>query len=86
MTLGEEIEMQLRALPAGRNRIAARLGRMIQDLATMTFARLLFWHELARQRRALLALNDRMLKDIGISRAEAEHEANRAFWSDRLDA
>jgi uncharacterized protein YjiS (DUF1127 family) len=38
------------------------------------------WHELARQRRALLALDDRMLKDIGISRAEAEGEACRPFW------
>src|SRR5262245_20037225 len=46
------------------------------------------WHELASQRRALLALDERMLKDIGISRAEAEREASRPFWQggfDRLD-
>lgn len=31
------------------------------------------------------ALDQRMLKDIGISRAEAEREASRPFWSDGID-
>lgn len=43
-------------------------------------AMLLQWHERAHQRRALLTLDDRMLKDIGVSRAEAEREANKPFW------
>ncbi len=38
------------------------------------------WHERARQRRALRALDDRLLSDIGIGRAEAEEEARRPFW------
>ncbi len=33
-----------------------------------------------RQRRTLLALDDRMLKDIGISRADALREGNKPFW------
>ena len=33
-----------------------------------------------RQRRALLALDDRMLADIGISRGQAYGEADRAFF------
>lgn len=33
-----------------------------------------------RQRRALLKLNEQMLKDIGISRGEAEAEAAKPFW------
>jgi uncharacterized protein YjiS (DUF1127 family) len=37
-------------------------------------------HERARQRRALLQLGDYMLRDIGISRAEALAEATRPFW------
>jgi uncharacterized protein YjiS (DUF1127 family) len=41
---------------------------------------LLEWRELARQRRRLLALDDRMLKDIGLSRADAVREAARPFW------
>lgn len=35
-----------------------------------------------RQRRALLALSDAMLKDIGISRADAWHEADKPWWRD----
>jgi uncharacterized protein YjiS (DUF1127 family) len=49
-------------------------------------ARLLRWHELARQRRALLRLSDGMLKDIGITRTEAEREASRPFWDDAIDS
>ena len=32
------------------------------------------------QRRALVALDDDMLKDIGLSRAEAWQEASKPFW------
>ena len=77
--------MSVRVLPAARQRLASRLGRGIQRLGAIGFVRLLQWHELARQRRALLALSDHMLKDIGISRAEAEREASRRFWSDGVD-
>jgi uncharacterized protein YjiS (DUF1127 family) len=38
------------------------------------------WHEVARQRRALLGLDERLLKDIGITRADAVREASRRFW------
>lgn len=34
----------------------------------------------AQSRRRLAEMDDRMLKDIGISRAEAFEEANRAPW------
>ncbi|MCW8848055.1 MAG: DUF1127 domain-containing protein [Sedimenticola sp.] len=40
----------------------------------------MIWHERYRQRRALISLDDRMLKDIGISRCEAEHESEKPFW------
>ncbi len=36
--------------------------------------------EVARQRRRLLALDARALKDIGIARADAHREASRSFW------
>ncbi len=32
-----------------------------------------------RERRALLALDDRMLADVGLSRADAHREAHRPF-------
>lgn len=40
----------------------------------------LLWHERSRQRRALMALSDHMLRDIGCSRAEAHGEAAKSFW------
>ncbi len=42
--------------------------------------RLVRWSEKRRTRRALLALNDTELKDIGISRADAHREGTKTFW------
>ena len=42
------------------------------------------WHELARQRRQLAALNDAALKDLGLSRADVMQETERPFWDDPL--
>ncbi|WP_374383843.1 DUF1127 domain-containing protein [Dongia sp.] len=33
-----------------------------------------------RQRRALEALDDRLLKDIGLTRCDVEAEVSRPFW------
>ena len=48
------------------------------------FARLVLaaedWLERRRQRRALLALDDKLLKDIGLSQADAWHEGHKPFW------
>ncbi|HYH39601.1 MAG TPA: DUF1127 domain-containing protein [Azospirillum sp.] len=38
------------------------------------------WQERRRQRRALEALPDHLLHDIGISRADAGCEADKPFW------
>ncbi|MDY0884658.1 DUF1127 domain-containing protein [Dongia soli] len=37
-------------------------------------------HEAARQRRALGAMDDDQLKDLGLSRADIEDEIGRPFW------
>ena len=36
--------------------------------------------EKRRSRRALSALNDELLKDIGLSRSQALRESSRPFW------
>jgi uncharacterized protein YjiS (DUF1127 family) len=36
--------------------------------------------ERRRQRQALMQLDDRMLADIGISKAQAVEEAKKPFW------
>lgn len=38
------------------------------------------WQTRASQRRGLLGLDDRLLRDIGVTRAQAEEEARKPFW------
>lgn len=42
--------------------------------------RLARWRILAEQRRQLARFDDRMLKDIGLSRADAHQETRKWFW------
>jgi uncharacterized protein YjiS (DUF1127 family) len=42
--------------------------------------RLLLWLERSRQRRRLAALDDRMLRDIGLSRTAVWAETQKRFW------
>lgn len=42
--------------------------------------RVLTWMEVARQRRHLAALDNRMLSDIGFSLADVDREIDRPFW------
>ena len=74
------------AMPARGSRTTAGLRHHIKALAAKAVVGLLRWHDLARQRRALLTMSDYMLKDIGISRADAERESRRPFWSDGIGA
>ncbi len=41
---------------------------------------LLVWQERNQQRRHLAALDDRLLRDMGMSRADAAREAAIPFW------
>ena len=58
--------------PTGR-KVGAPLSFRVVDL-------MLSWVERARQRRHLAELDDRLLRDIGVSRAEVEAEISRPFW------
>jgi uncharacterized protein YjiS (DUF1127 family) len=44
-------------------------------IATVTL-----WMERSRNRRALAALDDYRLRDIGVSRFDAEQECAKPFW------
>ena len=44
------------------------------------FALILRWTERASQRRALAALDERMLRDIGVTRIDAMRESEKPFW------
>jgi uncharacterized protein YjiS (DUF1127 family) len=56
--------------------VAAGWGQMVHAVA----ATLVVWRERARQRRALAAMDDRMLRDIGISRFRVTQESGKPFW------
>ena len=51
----------------------------VESLGTMVEF-VLDWQDRRRQRRELLALDDHLLKDIGVTRLEAEIEAHKPFW------
>ena len=60
------------AISFNKTGIAALVQRAIETLAR--------WQERINGRHALLKLDDRMLRDIGISRADAAREADKPFW------
>lgn len=45
-------------------------------------AQILVRYQRQRQRICLARLDDRMLRDMGISRIEAERESGKPFWRD----
>jgi uncharacterized protein YjiS (DUF1127 family) len=66
---------QTSAGPAVRYRNGAAGGGLGRALATLRE-----WRRRIRERHELAGLSDRMLSDIGISRAEAEFFADKPFW------
>jgi uncharacterized protein YjiS (DUF1127 family) len=62
-------------------RLAAERGHALAKLGR----RLAVAFSVARERRALMALSDDALKDIGLSRADAYREGTRAFWDLPMD-
>ena len=54
------------------NRFGARLRTVVETVA--------LWHQRARQRRQLVALDDRLYRDIGVSPLDAYREAQKPFW------
>lgn len=41
-----------------------------------------FWFARYKQRRALARLDDRLLRDIGVTRSQAHEESRKWFWQD----
>ncbi len=72
----EVIDDRVPALSAPRSYVRRMSGRGWLGVAHYFLTCL----EVARQRRQLLALDERALKDIGISRIDTLREANRHFW------
>jgi uncharacterized protein YjiS (DUF1127 family) len=52
----------------------------LSEAGAWVFATLREWRRRIRSRQELARLDDRMLKDIGLSHAEREFLANKPFW------
>lgn len=64
----------LRLVPS----IALRPPRARRALSLVE--RVELWAQRRRERRALMQAPDMVLKDLGLSRADAVHEADKPFW------
>ena len=56
--------------------IGARARALAAGLADAFSA----WQERVSQRRTLARLDDRLLRDMGLSRSDVEHEVSKPFW------
>ncbi len=63
---------------ANHHSATGRLDRMVRRID----ATIRDWRRRARERHELAGLDDRMLKDIGITRVEAIHLASKPFWKE----
>lgn len=64
------------AYSAPRSTLTAKLGTMLSEIIAMPRQ----WAGRRHERRALLRLDDHMLRDIGLDRFQAEEMAARPFW------
>ena len=64
------VGLRLRAL--GSDASPQLLGKLRRQLA--------HWQERARSRYLLQQLDDRMLRDVGLSRADVDRESAKYFW------
>ena len=52
----------------------------IEEWRVRLFDALLAWQQRAAERRHLAALDDRLLKDMGLSRADVAQELEKPMW------
>ena len=56
--------------------LGARLWEDLKALAALAVV----WQKRARERHRLASLDDRMLRDVGLSRVDTEREWRKPFW------
>ena len=61
------------------NWLGLGLRLLVRDTRAL-FNLLTTWQQRASMRHQLRTLDDRILKDIGLSRADAEREGGKYFW------
>lgn len=57
-----------------------RCGAAMAHVLAWALACIAIWHDRAEGRRHLARMDDRLLRDVGISRADAWQEARKPWW------
>lgn len=60
--------------------LALWVGELTVALVWHATVRLVTWQERARERRRLAALDDHLLRDMGLSRSQVDFESRKQFW------
>lgn len=56
------------------------IGETLGSAIARGIDRMLLWQDRARMRRGLASMDDRLLKDIGLTRDEVRFELRKPFW------
>lgn len=65
---------------AGRRHFSPTANHAHSSVMARVADKLATWQNRAAERRQLLEMDDRLLQDMGISRADAFKEASKPFW------
>lgn len=74
---GRALTEQSSAPAAG---FSQRVKVIVRNALVRAFDTLVVWQVRARQRNHLASLNDHLLKDIGLNRADILRETSKPFW------
>ena len=62
------------------NGLSRGIGHDVLEVLDRLFETPVLWAERAAERRHLAQLDDHLLKDIGLTRAELEEVSSKPFW------
>ena len=60
--------------------VASTFATAVFNLPTTAFVNAVKWQARAEMRHRLATMDDHLLTDMGIARAEAQREAEKPFW------
>jgi uncharacterized protein YjiS (DUF1127 family) len=67
---------------AGGGNVAVVAARQLWRGVVAATETLRLWQDRAQSRKSLSGLDERMLRDIGVSSTQLWHEASKPFWRD----
>lgn len=59
---------------------ASELWRPFLSVGERAVTAILIWQERSAERQRLKGMEDYLLKDVGLTRAEMDHEVRKPFW------